>query len=356
MAWNEPGGGKRDPWSGGPGGNQGPPDLDEVLRKLQARIRQMFGGQPPHRGDDGDGGSSGGGGFGFMGIGALVVVLLVVWALSGIYIVQEGTRGVVLRFGEYTSISEPGIHWRIPFPVDEVRTVDVESVRTAEIGYEVLAGGRSRERLSEALMLTQDENIVNLQLAVHYQVSDPVQFLFRFRDPDGTVKSLAESAIREMVGRRNLDFLLTEGREEVAASAHELMQQVLDQYEIGLIVNRVAGQDVQPPEEVQQACDEAIRAREDEQRFIAEASASRNEILPRASGEAARMLEEAEGYRARVEARAVGETDRFLALLEEYRNAPAVTRERLYIDALEQVLQNSSKILIDVEAGQPLMY
>ncbi len=354
MAWNEPGGGNRDPWSGGPGKNQGPPDLDEVWRKFQDRVRQMFGGKPPRRGDgESDGGRGGGS---LIGIGVLAVILLVVWALSGIYIVQEGTRGVVLRFGKYIDTTDPGIHWRIPYPVDEVRIVDIGTVRTVEVGYEVLPGGRVRERLNEALMLTQDENIVNVHLAVHYQVSDPVQYLFNFRDPDGTMKALAESAIREMVGQHPLDYVLTEGREKVAASAQELMQAVLEEYKAGLVVNRVAVQDVQPPEEVQGAFADAIRAREDEQRFINEAHAYSNEVVPRAKGEARRLLEEAEAYRARVVARAEGESDRFLALLQEYRAAPQVMRERLYLDAIEQVLQRSSKILVDVENGQPLMY
>ena len=356
MAWNEPGGGNKDPW-GGSGKNQGPPDLDEVLRKLQTRFKGMFGGKPPLRGvGDEDSGGGGGGGASIAGLGLLVGILLVVWLLSGIYIVNEGTRGVVLRFGEHVGTSTPGIHWRIPYPIDEVRSVNVENVRTAEIGYEVVNGGRTRERLQEALMLTQDENIVNVQLAVHYQVSDPAQYLFRFRDPDGTIKALAESAIREMVGKRQLDFVLTEGREEVAAAAHELIQAVLDEYEAGLQVNRVAVQDVQPPEEVQGSFADAIRAREDEQRFINEARAYRNEVLPRASGEGARLLEEAEGYRARVVARAEGEGSRFIALLQEYRQAPDVMRERLYLDAMEQVLQRSSKILLGTENGQSLMY
>jgi modulator of FtsH protease HflK len=353
MAWNEPGGGNRDPWSGGPGKDQGPPDLDEVLRKFQDRVRRMFGGQPPRRGDGEDGG---GGGGSTIGIGLLVAILVVVWLLSGIYIVNEGNRGVVLRFGEHVGISTPGIHWRIPYPIDEVRMVNVETVRTAEIGYEVVAGGRTRERLNEALMLTQDENIVNVQLAVHFQVSDPVQYLFKFREPDATMKALSESAIREMVGKRQLDFVLTEGREEVAASAHELIQSVLDEYQAGLQVNRVAVQDVQPPEEVQGSFADAIRAREDEQRFINEARAYRNEVLPGAQGQAARVLEEAEGYRARVVAQAEGEGARFVALLNEYRREPEVMRERLYLDALEQVLQRTTKIMIDVENGQPLMY
>ncbi|RFA30465.1 HflK protein [Alkalilimnicola ehrlichii] len=354
MAWNEPGGGNRDPWNGS-GKDQGPPDLDEVLRKLQNRVRSLFGGKPPHDGNGNDGGA-GGGGAGFAGIGLLIGILLVVWLLSGIYIIDEGKRGVVLRFGAYQTTVDPGLHWRIPYPIDEVRIVDIETVRSIEIGYEVLPGGRTRERLNEALMLTSDENIVNVHLAVHYQVSDPEQYLFEFRDPDGTVKELAESAIREIVGKRQLDYVLTEGREEVAASAHELIQEVLDEYKIGLNVNRVAIQDVQPPEEVQGSFADAIRAREDEQRFINEARAYRNEVLPRADGEAARQLEEALGYRDRVIARAEGESARFLALLTEYQRAPGVTRERLYIDALEQVLQRSSKIFIDVENGQPLMY
>lgn len=346
MAWNEPGGGNRDPWSGS-GRDQGPPDLDELMRKLQERVRRLFGRS---------GRSGGGGGAGAAGIALIAVVLLAVWLLSGFYIVTEGKRGIVLRFGEYSSVSMPGWAWHWPYPIEQVRMVDLESRRIVRIGYGVGAGARPQAILSEGLMLTQDENIVNVQLAVQWKVSDPVEYLFTLLEPEQTLKQLTEAALREVVGKRTMDFVLTEGRAEVVEATRALIQDSLDRYGAGIRVVEVAIQDVQPPEEVQEAFADVIRAREDEQRLINEAKAYRNEVLPRASGEAARVLEEAEGYKARVIAQAQGDAARFQALVAEYRQAPEVTRERLYIETIESVLSKSSKALVDVERGQPLMY
>lgn len=349
MGWNEPGGGNRDPWGGG-GRDQGPPDLDELLRRLQARLQRLFGRSGR------DGGSGGGGGAGFLGIGLIAGALLVIWLLSGFYIVTEGQRGIVLRFGEYNRTTMPGLAWHMPYPLEEVRTVDVDSRRIVRVGYGVGAGTRSQAIPSEGLMLTQDENIVNVQLAVQWQVSDPSKFLFTLLEPELTLKQLTEAGLREVVGKRTMDFVLTEGRAEVEQATYELVQGSLDQYGSGMRVVELAIQDVQPPEDVQQAFADVTRAREDEQRAINEARAYRNEVLPRAAGEGARALEEAEGYRSRVIAQAQGEASRFLALLAEYQQAPAVTRERLYLETIESVLSASSKALIDVEGGQPLMY
>lgn len=341
MAWNEPGGG-RDPWSGS-GRNQGPPDLDDLLKKFTDRFRRTTGG----------GGRRGGGSGGAW---LIVLILVAVWLFSGFYIVNEGTRGVVLRFGKYASTSEPGIHWHWPYPIEEVRTVDIESRRIVRIGYEPTGGARSRPILSEALMLTRDENIVNVQLAVQWQVSDPSRFLFTLLEPEQTLKEITESALREVVGKREMDFVLTEGRAEVVDATRELVQQALDRYDAGIRVVEVAIQDVQPPEEVQGAFADAIRAREDEQRLINEAKAYQNEVLPQAAGQAARVVEEAEGYRARVVAEAEGDAARFTALLAEYKKAPDVTRERLYLETMEDILNRTSKALISVEGGSPLMY
>ena len=311
MAWNEPGG-NRDPWSGS-GRNQGPPDLDELFKKFNERLRRFTGGRSP--------GGSG-------GIWLIVGLLVVVWLLSGFYIVNEGKRGVVLRFGEYQITATPGIHWHLPFPIEEVRMVDVESRRIIRIGYEPISGGRSRPVLNEALMLTKDENIVNVQLAVQWQVSDPSKYLFTLLEPEQTLKEITESALRESVGKREMDFVLTEGRAEVVEATRELVQETLDHYNAGVRIVEVAIQDVQPPEEVQGAFADAIRAREDEQRLINEARAYSNEVLPRAAGQAARVREEAEGYRAKVVAEAEGNASRFVALLGEYQKAPGVMRCR----------------------------
>lgn len=361
MAWNEPGGGNRDPWSG-PGKDQGPPDLDEVLKKLQDRVRRLFGGKP-----SGDGGRSGGTG---IGLGLLAAILLVVWLFSGFYIVDQGWQGVVLRFGRHVATTGPGPHWHWPYPVEAVERVNVSEIRAVEIGYQSVGGGRTRPVLDEALMLTEDENIVNVQLAVQYRVEDPASYLFTLRDPDAVLKRLAESALREVVGRSKMDAVLTKGGVEeaiegepviggaahVAERTRELVQAALEQYGAGLTVVDVAVQDIQPPEQVQEAFADAVGAREDRQRLINEAEAYANEVLPRAQGEAARMLEEAEAYRARVVAEAQGESRRFLDLLAEYSEAPEVTRARLYLEAMEQVFQRSSKVLVGVESGQPMMY
>jgi modulator of FtsH protease HflK len=356
MSWNEPGRGNRDPWGGS--GNQGPPDIDEVIKKLRGRFRGLFGG-PESGGSGGDGAGSGGGsgqGFGAKGISVIVGIVALVWLASGIYIVDEGWRGVELRFGQYVRTTMPGPHWRPPSPIGSVERVNVERRRVAEIGYQTVTGDRAQKVAREALMLTQDENIVDVRLAVQFQVDDPKNYRFNFRDPDETLKQVAESALREVVGKRRMDFVLTEGRTEVAQETRRVLTETLERYQAGLEVVSVDIQDVQPPEQVQSAFEDAIMAREDEQRKINQANAYRNEILPRAQGEAARIREEAEGYRQEVVARAEGESARFIAQLQEYLRAPDVTRQRLYLDALSEILGRSSKVMIDGNAGDPLLY
>lgn len=353
MAWNEPGGSNKDPWGGG-GRNQGPPDLDEVIRKLSDKFGGFFGGK---RGGDG-GGGAGPQRPGMAGIGIILGIVVIGWLLSGIYIIDEGTRGVVLRFGRYVDTTMPGPHWHIPWPVERVETVNVEQVRVEEIGYRSGGGTQPVTRAvpREALMLTQDENIVDIRLAVQYQVKDPQAYLFNVRDPDLTLRQVIESATREAVGKSTMDFVLTEGRAEIVAQVRRLGQEVLDQYGAGLQLITVNLQDAQPPEEVQPAFAEAIRAREDEQRLINEAQAYANEIIPKARGQAARRLEEAEAYREEITAQAEGEASRFTQLLTEYLKAPVVTRERLYLETIQSVLTNASKVLVDVEGGNNLFY
>lgn len=341
MAWNEPGGPDgRDPW-GGRNDNQGPPDLDEVVRKLQQRFGRLFGG--------GRGGSSAGGGglggFGAGGIGLLALVVVVVWALSGFYIVEEGKRAVVLRFGEFQSTTGPGLHWYPRF-IESVERVDVDNIRSIELGY----------RADESLMLTQDENIIDIKFAVQYQVSDPRNYLFNVRDPDETMRQALESAVREVVGKSKMDFVITGGRAEVVARARELLQGILDGYGAGLIVTSLNMLDAQAPQQVQDAFADVVKAREDEVRLKNEAEAYANDILPKARGAAARIIEEANGYKEQVIAEAEGETARFNSVLAEYAQAPEVTRKRLYLDAIESVLSRSSKVMIDTEAGNNLLY
>lgn len=350
MSWNEPGRGNRDPWGGS--GNQGPPDLDEVVKKLRGKFGALFGGKGSSGGSGGDSGS----GMGAAGIGIVAAIVAVIWLASGIYIVDEGWRGVELRFGQYVRTTTPGPHWHPPYPIGSVERVNVEQRRVAEIGYQSVSAGRSQQVPRESLMLTQDENIVDVRLAVQYQVSDSMAYLFNFREPDQALKQVAESALREVVGKRRMDFVLTEGRAEVAQETHSLVSSTLARYGVGLQVVSVDIQDVQPPEQVQGAFEDAIMAREDEQRKINQANAYRNEILPRAQGEAARIREEAEGYRQQVVALAEGESSRFVAQLEEYTQAPEVTRERLYLDAMTGILGRTSKVMIDGGAGNPMLY
>ncbi|MFO8154849.1 MAG: FtsH protease activity modulator HflK [Pseudomonadota bacterium] len=350
MAWNEPGGGgprgnsggNKDPW-GSPDNNQGPPDLDEVLRNLQNKVRGLFGGG----GDGDDGGRSGGGGpsISMGGIGGILLVVLIIWGLSGIYIVDDGKRGIVTMFGAYHATSEPGPHWHPRF-IQAVETVNIDQIRNVEIGL----------RGDEALMLTQDENLVDAEFTVQYRVGDPHDYVFNVRNPDRALRQATESAIREIVGKSTLDMVITTGRAEIAQRAQELVQETLDHYESGLVVTSLNMQSAQAPEQVQDAFADAVKAREDQQRLINEAEVYVNEIIPQARGNAARQIEEANGAAQQRVAQAEGESDRFNALLAQYQNAPGVTRERLYIETMESVLGNVGKIMVDVEGSGNLMY
>ncbi len=352
MAWNEPGGGNsKDPWGGR--GDQGPPDLDEVVRKMQDKLGGLFGG----RKSGGGGGGGRGSAASFGGLGLILGIALVVWLFSGIYIVDEGKQGVVLRFGAFSEITSPGPHWRIPYPIEQVEIVDVEQRRFVEIGYRSGGAGQSTVAVPrEALMLTQDENIVNIKLAVQYQVGDSRNYLFNVRDPNSVLKQVAESAIREVIGQNNMDFVLKEGRAEVVNKTRERMQIILDRYESGLLVSDVNLQDAQPPEEVQAAFSDAIKAREDKERLKNEAEAYANDIIPKARGAAARQIQEAEAYREALVAKAEGEASRFSQLLEEYSRAPEVTRKRLYFETMESVLGRTGVVLVDGESANSLMY
>ncbi len=364
MAWNEPGGGNRDPWSGG-GRDQGPPDLDEVVRKLSDRFNSLLGGRrgggSGNSSSSGGGGASGSGGSGLAGIALVVGAIAVIgWLIASIYIVNEGERGVVLRFGRYLETTLPGPHLRI-FPIDQVDVVNVEQRRFREVGYRSGAGsGRQQPAIrsvpKEALMLTQDENIVDVRLAVQYQIKDPRAYLFNILDPENVLVHVVESATRETIGKSTMDFVLTEGRSDIVADIRTLSQSILDSYGAGLQVITVVLQDAQPPEEVQDAFADAIKAREDEQRLKNEAEAYSNEVIPRARGQAARRLNESSAYKEQVIAQAQGEASRFEQLLAAYSKAPEVTRERLYLETLETVLSRVSKVLVDVQGTNNLMY
>ncbi|MCG6971114.1 MAG: FtsH protease activity modulator HflK [Gammaproteobacteria bacterium] len=351
MAWNEPGGsGNKDPWGGGR--DQGPPDLDEVVKKMQDKFGSLFGGKK-----GGGGGGAGSGKGGSVGIGLIVIVAVVAWGLSGIYIIEEGKRGVVLQFGAYKETTLPGPHWYPRF-IQSVDEVDISTIRDATIGYR--SGGSTRQTSApverESLMLTQDENIVDVQLAVQYKVKNASDYLFKIKDPDITLRQSTESAVREIIGKNKMEFVITEGRTEIARRVHDLTQEILDRYQTGLEITSVNMQDAQPPEAVQAAFDDAVKAREDNVRLKNEAEAYANDIIPKAQGRAARDIAEANGYKEQVIAEAQGETARFLNLLTEYKKAPEVTRKRLYLETVESVMVKSSKIMVDVKGGNNLIY
>jgi membrane protease subunit HflK len=350
MAWNEPGGsGNKDPWGGRGSGEQGPPDLDEVVKKLQEKFGALFGG----------GGRSGGSGgnTGSIGFGLIAVILIGLWGFSGLYTVEEGTRGVVLQFGKYTETTMPGLHWYPRF-IQTVEEVDIENIRGASIGFRATAGTRQSTSSvgKESLMLTQDENIVDVRLAVQYKVKSASDYLFKVKDPETTLRQATESAIREVVGKNNMDFILKEGRAEITARTRKLVQETLDLYGAGIFVTSVNLQDAQPPEQVQDAFADAVKAQGDQARVINEAEAYANDILPKARGAAARQMAEANAYKEKVIADATGEASRFSQVLKEYKKAPEVTRKRLYLETVESVMKNSSKVLVDVKGGGNLLY
>ncbi|HSD55327.1 MAG TPA: FtsH protease activity modulator HflK [Burkholderiales bacterium] len=349
MSLNDPQWGRRGGGGGGGGGNQGPPDLDELWRNFNQRLAGIFG----RRG----GGTSGGGEPPSMrqlggGFGLLVVLVLVVWLASGFYIVDESQRGVVLTFGRYAQTTGPGLRWRVPYPVQSAEIVNVSQVRTVEVGYR---GAPKSKVAREGLMLTDDENIVDIQFAVQYTVKDPEDFLFHVRRPELVVMQVAESAMREIVGKSSMDFVLYEGREQIAASAQKLMQDILDRYRTGVAISRVTMQNAQPPEQVQAAFDDAVKAKQDLERQKNEGQAYYNDVVPKARGAASRLIEEANGYRQRVVANAEGEAARFRSVLVEYSKAPAVTRERMYLDTMQQIMTSTSKIMIDARSGGNLL-
>jgi modulator of FtsH protease HflK len=339
MALNDPQWGKR--------GNDGPPDLDELWRRLNQRLNALFGrkgGMPP-----GPGAKSSGSGFGL-----LVVLVILVWMASGFYIVDASQRGVVLRFGKLLGITEPGPRWHLPWPIESAEVVNISQVRTVEVGYR----NNVRSKVpTEAMMLTDDENIVDLQFAVQYFLKSPEEYLFNNRDVDeAAVRQVAESAIREIVGKSRMDFVLYEGREQIAVKAKTLMQQILDRYKAGILISQVTMQNAQPPEQVQAAFDDAVKANQDRERQKNEGQAYANDVVPKARGTAARLMQESEGYKQRVIANAEGDASRFGQIVAEYAKAPAVTRDRMYLETMQQVLSNSSKVVVDQKSGGSLLY
>ena len=356
MAWNEPGGGngnQHDPWSGGGrrggnggggnrgGDNQGPPDLDEALKKFQDKLNGMLGGRGGKRGV-GKGGGKGGGNrprntFALPGL--LIIIGLAVWAASGFYLVDQSERGVVLRFGKFQEVVTPGLQWNPPL-IDDVRMVNVTRVRSVS---------------QTQSMLTQDENIVSVEISAQYQVAAPRDYVLNVRDPELSLENALDSALRHVVGGTDMIDILTSGREILGSAVTSRLQTYLDNYGTGIRLVTLNVESTSPPDAVQDAFDDVIRAREDRQRTINQAMAYANAIIPAAQGQAQRIVEQGQGYRESVVAEARGQANRFTALLTQYRNAPEVMRERLYLDAISEVLGQTNKVLVDVDQDGPLM-
>jgi membrane protease subunit HflK len=338
---NDPGWGNRN--------NEGPPDLDEVMRELSRKVNALFGKKPDSTPSPEKAPS-----LSFMPILALIVL---VWVATGFYIVDQGSRGVVLRFGKNIETTMPGPRWHMPFPIETVNVVNMEQVRTLEIGYRSADGGAVRSKeLKESLMLTDDENIIDLQFAVQYNLKNVEDSLFSNRSAEESVRGIAESAIREVVGKNKLDFALYEGREEVALNTKKLMQDILDRYKTGINVVSVTMQNAQPPEQVQAAFEDAVKAKQDLERQKNEGQAYANDVIPKARGTASRLLQEAQGYKLRVENEAQGNVSRFNQIFAQYQKAPEVTRQRMYLDAQEQIMSNVSKVIVDQKNGNNLLY
>jgi membrane protease subunit HflK len=335
MAWNEPGGNgsNKDPW-GHRKDEQGPPDLDEIVKKMQDKLGGLFGGGGNNDNSNEEDGLS------WTAIFTLAIILLSLWSLFGFYIVQPAEVGIITRFGAYDRTTKDGLNWHIPYPIERVQKVNVQQVQAVP---------------HKALMLTQDENLVVMELVVQYRVKDAVDYLFNVSDPDKTLHQATETALREVVGTSNMDDVLTSERDRVAAETKTLTQTIMERYKTGLTVISVNMQNAQPPEEVQDAFADAIKAREDEERYKNKAEAYSNEIVQKAGGASDKWRQEAQAYKAQVIAHGEGETKRFLSILTEYEKAPEITRKRLYLEAVETMLFSTRKILVDVQGGNNLM-
>lgn len=409
---NSPEGGDKKPESSGEpsqpktpnrsGQQDGPPDLDELWNDFNRRLGSLFGGKSSKddpkdsktpnssfgNGDSSNGGSStpgtrvpetkpadeadrpsfggsgggmrpkfplGNGNFEFpkIGLGLIAGVIVAIWAVSGFFIVQEGQAGVVLQFGKYKYTTRPGINWRLPYPIQAHEVVNLSGVRSVEIGRPVLIKATN---LKDSSMLTEDENIIDVKFAVQYRLKDPTEYLFTNRDPDAAVVQAAETAVREIVGRSKMDTVLYEGREKIAIDLAASIQKILDSYKAGVLITSVTVQNVQPPEPVQASFDDAVKAGQDQERLKNEGQAYANEIIPRAKGTAARLIQEAEGYKAKVVATAEGDASRFKQVYVEYAKAPQVTRDRMYIDTMQQVYNNVTKVMVDTRSSNSMIY
>lgn len=344
-----------------PNQGDGPPDLDEVWRDFNNRLGSLFG-RKPKRGGQFGGGNGNGAGSGPQlpkgspkTIGVILAIIVALWLASGFMIVQEGQVAVVTKFGKYTKTLPPGLQWRLPYPIEAHQSVNISQLRTFEVGFR---GNARNKVLPESLMLTTDENIIDLQFVVQYRLisTGAPDYLFKTSQPDESVRQASETAMREIVGKKPMDFVLYSGRTEVATEVQKLAQSILDRYETGIQISTVAIQNVQPPEQVQAAFDDAVKAGQDRERQINEGNAYSNKVLPEAQGQVARMIQEAEGYRATVIGDATGDSARFASVEIEYAKAPGITRERMYLATMQDILQSTSKIMIDAESNNNMLY
>lgn len=339
---------------------EGPPDMEQLWRDFNQKLNNLFGQKRPgnNNGDNNGGGDGGGNRPDMAGgvratAGAIGAVVVLIWLASGSFIVQEGQTGVVYTFGKVSHTTGSGFNWRWPYPFQSDETVKVSQMRMVEIGYR---GNIKNKQTRESLMLTDDENIIDIQFAVQFKLKDPVAWLMNNRDEEDTVRQVAETSIREIVGKNKMDFVLYEGRDKVAFETQQLMQQILDRYASGVMISSVTLQAVQPPEQVQIAFDDAVKAGQDRERQKNEGQAYANDVIPKARGTASRLMQEAEGYRSMVVENATGNASRFKQVLVEYQKAPAVTRDRMYLDTMQQIFSSSSKVMVDAKSGSNLLY
>jgi len=341
--------------------NDGPPDLDELFVDLRKKIDNVFNIKKNTSNSGGNGSPSNGkqpinSGSNGIPTGTIILVVFLIWMATGFYIVDQGSRGLVLQFGKNTEITQPGPRWHIPYPVETVEIVNQEQVRTSEVGYRSSRAGGTSQELRESLMLTGDENIIDLQFAVQYNLKSVQDYLFNNRSVENSVRGAAETAIREVVGKSKMDFVLYEGREEIAIKTKSLMQDILDRYKSGINITSVTMQNAQPPEQVQAAFDDAVKAKQDLERQKNEGQAYANDIVPKARGTASRLIAESNGYKAAIENEAKGNASRFDQILTEYTRAPEVTRNRLFLETQEQIMSSVSKVIVDQKGSNSLLY
>ncbi|WP_229207373.1 MULTISPECIES: FtsH protease activity modulator HflK [unclassified Duganella] len=366
LSLNDPRWGKDDKPQANEGkkpGEGGPPDMEQLWRDFNNRLNNLFGQKKRPNNNNNNGGDNGGDGGGgnrpdFSGgiratAGAVGAVVALIWLASGSFIVQEGQTGIVYTFGKVSHTTGSGFNWRWPYPFQSNETVKVSQMRMVEIGYR---GNIKNKQARESLMLTDDENIIDIQFAVQFKLKDPVAWLMNNRDEEDTVRQVAETSIREIVGKNKMDFVLYEGRDKVAFETQQLMQQILDRYASGVLVSNVTLQAVQPPEQVQIAFDDAVKAGQDRERQKNEGQAYANDVIPKARGTASRLMQEAEGYRSMVVENATGNASRFKQVLVEYQKAPGVTRDRLYLETMQQIFSSTSKVMVDAKSGSNLLY